>query len=138
MKYIKVYGTDGTIVAAEAIEAPAYVRLQEKNGFMVRCAELKAQGILSADGGTIYQLEGKDPLEGKTLTAVFIDVTEYTVLSETLGSDDTTEDDTTEDGATEDQTNEGTTSVMSRAEMATRIIALEEQLAAAKILLGVE
>ena len=133
MKYIKVYGTDGTIVAAEAIEAPAYVRLQEKNGFMVRCAELKAQGILSADGGTIYQLEGKDPLEGKTLTAVFIDVTEYTVLSETLGSDDTTED-----GATEDQTNEGTTSVMSRAEMATRIIALEEQLAAAKILLGVE
>lgn len=133
MKYIKVYGTDGTIVAAEAIEAPAYVRLQEKNGFMVRCAELKAQGILSADGGTIYQLEGKDPLEGKNLTAVFIDVTEYTVLSETLGSDDTTED-----GTTEDQTNEGTTSVMSRAEMATRIIALEEQLAAAKILLGVE
>lgn len=134
MKYIKVYGTDGTIVAAEAIEAPAYVCLQEKNGLVVRCTELKAQGILSADGGTIYQLEGKTALEGKSLTAAFIDVTEYTVLSDTLGGDDDTEDDTTE----EDQTQEGATSVMSRAEMATRIIALEEQLAAAKIVLGVE
>ena len=134
MKYIKVYATDGTIVAAEAIEAPAYVCQQEKNGLVIRCTEQKAQGILSADGGTVYQLEGKTALEGKSLTAAYIDVTEYTVLLEALGSDDDTDDDT----AGDDQEQESTTTVMSRVEMAQRIILLEEQLAAAKILLGVE
>lgn len=133
MKYIKVYGTDGTVVAAEAIENPAYVCLQEKNGLVIRCTEQRAQGILSADGGTVYQLEGKTPLEGKELTAAYIDVTEYTVLSEALGGDGDTDEPTGDDQETGD-----TTTVMSRAEMAQRIISLEEQLEAAKILLGVE
>lgn len=140
MRYIKILGADGSVVAAEAIETPVYVRVQEKNGLIVRCPEMNALGILSADGGTIYQLEGKAPLDGKDMTAIFIDVTEYTVLSESLGASDGDDegngDDAGGETAGEDQPTGGT--VMTRAEMSARIIALEDELKAAKIMLGVE
>lgn len=140
MRYIKILGADGSVVAAEAIETPVYVRIQEKNGLIVRCPEMNALGILSADGGTIYQLEGKAPLDGKDMTAIFIDVTEYTVLSESLGASDGDDADDGDDAggetAGEDQPTGGT--VMTRAEMSARIIALEDELKAAKIMLGVE
>lgn len=140
MRYIKILGPDGSVVAAEAIETPVYVRVQEKNGLIVRCPEMNALGILSADGGTIYQLEGKAPLDGKDMTAIFIDVTEYTVLSESLGASDGDDEDNGDDAggetAGEDQPTGGT--VMTRAEMSARIIALEDELKAAKIMLGVE
>lgn len=140
MRYIKILGADGSVVAAEAIETPVYVRVQEKNGLIVRCPEMNALGILSADGGTIYQLEGKAPLDGKDMTAIFIDVTEYTVLSESLGASDGDDEDNGDDAggetAGEDQPTGGT--VMTRAEMSARIIALEDELKAAKIMLGVE
>lgn len=140
MRYIKILGADGSAVAAEAIETPVYVRVQEKNGLIVRCPEMNALGILSADGGTIYQLEGKAPLDGKDMTAIFIDVTEYTVLSESLGASDGDDEDNGDDAggetAGEDQPTGGT--VMTRAEMSARIIALEDELKAAKIMLGVE
>lgn len=140
MRYIKILGADGSVVAAEAIETPVYVRVQEKNGLIVRCQEMNALGILSADGGTIYQLEGKAPLDGKDMTAIFIDVTEYTVLSESLGASDGDDEDDGDDAggetAGEDQPTGGT--VMTRAEMSARIIALEDELKAAKIMLGVE
>lgn len=140
MRYIKILGADGSVVAAEAIETPVYVRVQEKNGLIVRCPEMNALGILSADGGTIYQLEGKAPLDGKDMTAIFIDVTEYTVLSESLGAsggdDEDNGDDAGGETAGEDQPTGGT--VMTRAEMSARIIALEDELKAAKIMLGVE
>lgn len=140
MRYIKILGADGSVVAAEAIETPVYVRVQEKNGLIVRCPEMNALGILSADGGTIYQLEGKAPLDGKDMTAIFIDVTEYTVLSESLGASDGDDEDNWDDAggetAGEDQPTGGT--VMTRAEMSARIIALEDELKAAKIMLGVE
>lgn len=140
MRYIKILGADGSVVAAEAIETPVYVRVQEKNGLIVRCPEMNALGILSADGGTIYQLEGKAPLDGKDMTAIFIDVTEYTVLSENLGASDGDDEDNGDDAggetAGEDQPTGGT--VMTRAEMSARIIALEDELKAAKIMLGVE
>lgn len=140
MRYIKILGAGGSVVAAEAIETPVYVRVQEKNGLIVRCPEMNALGILSADGGTIYQLEGKAPLDGKDMTAIFIDVTEYTVLSESLGASDGDDEDNGDDAggetAGEDQPTGGT--VMTRAEMSARIIALEDELKAAKIMLGVE
>lgn len=140
MRYIKILGADGSVVAAEAIETPVYVRVQEKNGLIVRCPEMNALGILSADGGTIYQLEGKAPMDGKDMTAIFIDVTEYTVLSESLGASDGDDEDNGDDAggetAGEDQPTGGT--VMTRAEMSARIIALEDELKAAKIMLGVE
>lgn len=140
MRYIKILGADGSVVAAEAIETPVYVRVQEKNGLIVRCPEMNALGILSADGGTIYQLEGKAPLDGKDMTAIFIDVTEYTVLSESLGASDGDDegngDDVGGETAGEDQPTGGI--VMTRAEMSARIIALEDELKAAKIMLGVE
>ena len=140
MRYIKILGADGSVVAAEAIETPVYVRVQEKNGLIVRCPEMNALGILSADGGTIYQLEGKAPLVGKDMTAIFIDVTEYPVLSESLGASDGDDEDNGDDAggetAGEDQPTGGT--VMTRAEMSARIIALEDELKAAKIMLGVE
>lgn len=140
MRYIKILGADGSAVAAEAIETPVYVRVQEKNGLIVRCPEMNALGILSADGGTIYQLEGKAPLDGKDMTAIFIDVTEYIVLSESLGTSDGDDEDNGDDAggetAGEDQPTGGT--VMTRAEMSARIIALEDELKAAKIMLGVE
>lgn len=130
MIYIKVL-KDDTVVAVEAHPSPVYV-YKQANGVLVRCTERKAQGILSIDGGTVYQLYEKEALANATMTAMVITTTEYLSLVDTLDKEDTED---TDPVVPEDTTEE---EVLTRAELTTKVTALETELAAAKILLGVE
>lgn len=130
MIYIKVL-KDDTVVAVEAHPSPVYVYKQD-NGVLVRCTERKAQGILSIDGGTVYQLHEKEALANATMTAMVITTTEYLSLVDTLDKEDTED---TEPVVPEDTPEE---EVLTRAELTAKVAALEEELAATKVLLGVE
>lgn len=130
MIYIKVL-KDDTVVAVEAHPSPVYV-YKQANGVLVRCTERKAQGILSIDGGTVYQLYEKEALANATVTAMVITTTEYLSLVDTLDKEDTED---TDPVVPEDTTEE---EVLTRAELTAKVTALETELAAAKILLGVE
>ena len=130
MIYIKVL-KDDTVVAVEAHPSPVYV-YKQANGVLVRCTERKAQGILSIDGGTVYQLHEKEALVNATMTAMVITTTEYLSLVDTLDKEDTED---TDPVVPEDTTEE---EVLTRAELTAKVTALETELAAAKILLGVD
>jgi len=131
MVYIKVMQGD-TVVTAEAHETPVYV-CRQKNGIIKRCSEQSAQGILSLDGSTIYQLEGKDSLNlDNGYTADFTYMTVYEEIIAGITEEDTedTNPDVPEDTPEEE--------ILTRAELTAKVKALEEELLAAKILLGVE
>lgn len=130
MIYIKVL-KDDTVVAVEAHPSPVYV-YKQANGVLVRCTERKAQGILSIDGGTVYQLYEKEALANATMTAMVITTTEYLSLVDTLDKEDTED---TDPVVPEDTTEE---EVLTRAELTAKVTALETELAAAKVLLGVD
>ncbi len=130
MIYIKVL-KDDTVVAVEAHPSPVYV-YKQANGVLVRCTERKAQGILSIDGGTVYQLYEKEALANATMTAMVITTTEYLSLVDTLDKEDTED---TDPVVPEDTTEE---EVLTRAQLTAKVTALETELAAAKILLGVD
>lgn len=131
MVYIKVMQGD-TVFTAEAHENPVYV-CRQKNGIIKRCTEQSAQGILSLDGSTIYQLEGKDSLNlDNGYTADFTYMTVYEEIIAGITEEDTedTNPDVPEDTPEEE--------ILTRAELTAKVKALEEELSAAKILLGVE
>ena len=131
MVYIKVMQGD-TVFTAEAHENPVYV-CRQKNGIIKRCTEQSAQGILSLDGSTIYQLEGKDSLDlDNGYTADFTYMTVYEEIIAGITEEDTEDinPDVPEDTPEEE--------ILTRAELTAKVKALEEELLAAKILLGVE
>ena len=132
MVYIKVMQGD-TVVTAEAHENPVYV-CRQKNGIIKRCTEQSAQGILSLDGSTIYQLESsKDSLNlDNGYTADFTYMTVYEEIIAGITEEDTEDinPDVPEDTPEEE--------ILTRAELTAKVKALEEELLAAKILLGVE
>lgn len=131
MVYIKVMQGD-TLVTAEAHDSPAYVCRQTKNNLIVRCSEQSAQGILSLDGSTVYQLDGKASLGLEDgCTAYYIYMTDYEAII--AGMENTDEEDTNP-VVPEDTTEE---EILTRAELTAKVLSLEEQLEAAKILLGV-
>ena len=131
MVYIKVMQGD-TVVTAEAHETPVYV-CRQKNGIIKRCSEQSAQGILSLDGSTIYQLEGKESLNldnGYTTDFTYMTVYEEIIAGITEEDTEDTNPDVPEDTPEEE--------ILTRAELTAKVKALEEELLAAKILLGVE
>lgn len=131
MVYIKVMQGD-TVVTAEAHEAPVYV-CKQKNGTIKRCSEQSAQGILSLDGSTIYQLDGKESLNlDNGYTADFTYMTVYEEIIAGITEEDTED---TNPEVPEDTPEE---EILTRAELTAKVKALEEELSAAKILLGVE
>ena len=131
MVYIKVMQGD-TVITAEAHETPVYV-CRQKNGIIKRCSEQVAQGILSLDGSTIYQLDGKDSLNlDNGYTASFTYMTTYDEIIAGITEEDTED---TNPEVPEDTTEE---EILTRAELTAKVKALEEELSAAKILLGVE
>lgn len=131
MVYIKVMQGD-TVITAEAHETPVYV-CRQKNGIIKRCSEQVAQGILSLDGSTIYQLDGKDSLNlDNGYTASFTYMTTYDEIIAGSTEEDTED---TNPEVPEDTTEE---EILTRAELTAKVKALEEELSAAKILLGVE
>lgn len=130
MLYIKVL-QDDKIVAVEAHSNPIYVRKQA-NGVNVRCNEVHAQGLLSVDGSVIYQLLDKEVISDANLIAEIITTTEYLNLVDSLEVPDVED---TDPVIPEDSEGEV---ILTRAELTQRVSELEEQLAATKILLGVE
>lgn len=131
MIYIKIMQGD-TVITAEAHETPVYV-CQQKNGIIARCSEQKAQGILSVDGSTIYQLNGKEALNlDNDYTAYFTYMTEYEEILSNKDNEDT------EDSSPDVPENTSEEEILTRAELTVKVKALEEELTAAKILLGVE
>ena len=130
MLYLKIL-EDETVVTVEAHEDPAFVCRQAKNNIIVRCPEVHAQGIISLDNDTIYQLEGKPSIGADNdYVASEISEMEYDEWIATHPDEDP-EDEDPEPG--EDPEEE----ILTRAELTAKVKALEEELAAAKILLGV-
>lgn len=126
MDYFKIFGQDGSVIAAEAAEDPAFVCYQASNGTYLRCSRVKAQGIISTDGSQIYQLSGYRQMPDEHLVAEPITQTEYEILIEELDIDD---DDDTEPEPSPDDEDSGS-DVMSAQQMRERIIALEAENAA--------
>ena len=108
-----------------------YVYWQVKNHLLLVGRSDLANGIVSSDGSTVWHLDGYPEFpEGtyETVKAVEITDEEYEELVKQL-----------ELGTVEEPEDPGTgETVMSAQEMRSKILTLEDELAAAKILLGVE
>lgn len=134
MVYFKILSADGTVKSVEALADPVYVCWQTRNGILIRCSRQDAQGVMSGDGNTIYQLQGKQ-LSGvesdELLSAVSITLAEYEELAAQVGTTDP--DDDTPVNPPDDPETE----ILTRAQLTEKVLALEDELAAAKILLGV-
>lgn len=122
MRYIKAYDGEGTVVAAEALSAPAFVLWDEKHSRMLVCREKDAIGVMSSDGNTAYQLEGRDTLPGAELTAALISQLEYDALASTLEETATETPEDTDTGETQEQE-----VIMTPAKMYLRIKDLEAE-----------
>ena len=127
MYYKILLGT--TIVDAQ--QSLSYVMWQMVNHILLSCDEQLANGIVSSDGSTVGHLDGYPEFpEGsyETVKAVEITDEDYEEVGEQL-----------ELGTVEEPEDPGTSeTVMSAQEMRSKILTLEDELAAAKILLGVE
>ena len=134
MVYFKILSADGTVKSVEALADPVYVCWQTRNGILIRCDKRDAQGVMSGDGNTIYQLQGKQ-LSGvesdELLSAVFYYLAEYEELAAQVG----TRTPTTIRRSIRPTTPER--KILTRAQLTEKVLALEDELAAAKILLGV-
>ena len=108
-----------------------YVYWQVKNHLLLVGRSDLANGIVSSDGSTVWHLDGYPEFpEGsyETVKAVEITDEEYEELVKQL-----------ELGTVEEPEDPGTgETVMSAQEMRSKILKLEDELAATKILLGVE
>lgn len=124
MRYIKLLAAGDVIVAVEALEDdPAFVR--EEGGHKIRCTEHQAQGVISQDGGTVYQLKDRPKLSGEQLlTAVFIADDEY----EHLAAEITAPEPDTGDGSPTEET--PTETPMSNAQMKALLLQIAERLSA--------
>ena len=95
MVYFKILSADGTVKSVEALADPVYVCWQTRNGILIRCDKRDAQGVMSGDGNTIYQLQGKQ-LSGvesdELLSAVSITLAEYEELAAQVGTTDPDDD----------------------------------------------
>lgn len=133
MVYLKAL-KDDTVIAAEAHSDPVYIH-KLPNGTIVRGSVVRAQGILSLDGSVIYQFDGAADLgiEGAPVAQIIYQP-EYEELAAQLAGEgpDDPED-------TEPEVPEGTDeeTILTRAELTAKVAELEEELLAAKILLGV-
>ena len=92
MLYLKIMDGE-TIVSAEAHEDPVYICRQQKNDILVRCPDVHAQGILSLDGETVYQLHGKTSFgDPSAYEAYPIYVEEYDEIMRSLPPEEDPED----------------------------------------------
>jgi len=121
MIYIKVLDRDGNLRRVDALEDPFFVR--HENGVLTRCREAVAEGLLLDSDLVVNYGAGL----GAELTAEQIPVAEY----------DTLQVDPPDPEDTEPEVPDDTERPMTRAELTEKVNQLEEQLEAAKILLGV-
>lgn len=129
--YIKTFDINDVITGAEKINEPIFVRWQSSNGQMVACDSVEeAQGIVAANNSDIYLLNGAMPRGEKEPYAEIIDEAEYQAIIDGLPDP--------EDEDPEIPDDDPPAAVPTRAELARRVGELEDQLEAAKILLGVD
>lgn len=143
--YYKVIKIDDNSVV-DAISSLRYVRRNPRNGVILSCNEKSGQGILSYDSSTIYQLPDKDSLgdDYNTITLVEIDEAEFEEIRALVDSmkpepeepDD--EDFVEEEHPEPSEPIDPTKPITPMEELQYKVSMLEEQLAATKILLGVE
>lgn len=125
MRWFKIMDGE-TVTGAEAHEEPQFVR-RLKNGVIDLCEDEKAQGITSLDQNCYYQLAGRESLGVEdALTAAEITEQEYQQITQDLPDPEDVEPEEPD-----------ADKPMSRAELTEKVNQLEEQLEAAKILLGV-
>ena len=132
MRYFIVQqGSD--IITAEKFEKPTFV-YRQKNGMIVACSERLAQGILSEDGSTIYQLHGKDSLNLENeILAIETVMTEYDNVVAGIIFEDIED---TQPVVPEDTTEE---KILTRAELTAEVNSLKQELQQIKTqTLGVE
>ena len=73
----------------DALNSPVYVRYQQRNGIIIQCEENIAQGVLSSDGSTIYQIEGRETMAGEspdTVVLAEISQDEFETIKSALGA----------------------------------------------------
>lgn len=122
MLCIKILGNDGSVISAEQLQDPVYVCYQTINKIAVRCSEVKAQGVLSADGSQIYRLNGRSAMPGNYLMAEEISQSDYDALILELEiPDEPPEED-------EQDKQDSGSNVMTAAEMREKIIDLTQQI----------
>ena len=76
---------------AEAIRNPVYVFRQKRNNINLQCNVVKAQGVVSNDGSTIYQFEDKpvmDPSYPVVKKFTYAEFCEMQVIDEDYDPDD--------------------------------------------------
>lgn len=124
MYFIKLLADGDIVVAVEELEEPEYVR--EEYGHKIRCAEHYAQGVISQDGGTVYQLKDRPQLSGEhQLAAVFIAEDEYDNLKSQI------ETPVEEPAPVEEpQTDPETESVLNNAQVKALLLELQRRIAA--------
>lgn len=143
--YYKVIKNDDNSVI-DAIDSLHYVRRNPRNGMILSCEEKSGQGILSYDSSTIYQLPDKDSLgDGyDVVTMVEIDEAEFNEIRALIDSMKPEPEEPDDDEFPEEEHPEPpkpidpTQPMTPMEELQYKVSMLEEQLAATKILLGVE
>lgn len=135
--YIKLSNQDDEIVGIEELAEPVWIAYYPRCGQPIICdKEIEAHGVQDSTGSKIYQLAGRPiiPLPSITLTATIITYAEYDELSQSYHPPDPEPD----DPEPEDPDDPDEPGAMTRAELTERVLALTEELAAAKIVLGVD
>ena len=117
--YIKSFNKNDELIGAEKLDPVCWIRYQVDNDMIVRCEPEEAQGVVSETGEFIYFMEGIMPKGEKELWYVEITEEEYNSI---IGEDEDPEDENPQvpDGQSADE-------LPTRAELAERVAALEEQ-----------
>lgn len=136
MTYFKIQEANSTLLALEAIEYPTYVKITP-NGTIICCVEYEAQGVVSTDQSKIYNLLGKEPLPSAVHIAIKITEAEYEELLSS-GPDTTNQDQNEDPEDLAPEIHDSTNYVMTREELTREVNVIKDELAAAKILMGVD
>ncbi|MBR4193227.1 MAG: hypothetical protein IKQ54_05360 [Oscillospiraceae bacterium] len=134
--FIKVHDRQEELVGVEILDPPGWVR-QLRNGTVELCdRESQAQGVQDSTGSVIYQLAGRQVIDDPNieLVATIITEAEYDELAP-LFPDHPPDPDVPDPEPEPVDPGDGS---MSNAELTAAVQALTEELAAAKIMLGVE
>lgn len=131
MIYLKMIGTETEL--QYAIEEPIFV-MRQSNGMVLRCpAGRRAQGLLSPDSTEIWQLADRDSLgEGYPLVEQ-VTMAEYDEWYAIQNQPEVPDPEDTDPVIPEDTE---PTTVLTRAELTEKVRQLEQELEAAKALLG--
>ena len=133
MEYYKVY-RGGTLIGVESSPDPAFVKWQERNNMIILCSKEEAEAIISdKDGETVFLLPGKQLHGVETdLSAVLVTQAEYEEALGIIGQTPDPEDENPEipDGQTDEE-------IMTRAQLTSAVLELQDAVTATKILLGV-